>query len=240
VFWRRASDKSTRPSDPSRQSPSEPLTGPTPSATSADAWGVKRGWNEMVAPCYTCLSNIAAPLQYCKLAIPFRPVSFCGQPTATLFGGSPHETCFLKHAAAPDMSLKNSCLQCMAKSKTEETTYLSCTGTPSHAGTAGELTLHVAKQALQADLVLSHTEATGGLPPGRKHVHVHVHPSLGRQLTPSSSDDTAIPRFGLSLASRTGLGTMIVEDDDHGSPGFLACPPACMPAPHTWFAQHLG
>jgi hypothetical protein len=46
--------------------------------------------------------------QYRNIArLLFRPVSFCRQPTAPPSArGSPHETCFLKHAAV-DMSLKS-------------------------------------------------------------------------------------------------------------------------------------
>jgi hypothetical protein len=87
--------------------------------------------------------------------------------------------------------------------------YIPRTGTPFPAGTAGELTL---SRRSQADLLVSHYEATGGLlPPGQIHVLLHVY--LECQLTSTSSVNFAVPLCVLSLASGKALRTMIVEDD---------------------------
>jgi hypothetical protein len=106
----------TSQTDTSRQSPPNShlfLTGPTRSAASArrlghETWLVWKGGALLYRfPEYR--RNIAI-LQ----GLPSRPVSFwicgCGQPTAPPFArGSPHETCFLKHAAV-DMVLEEQVL----------------------------------------------------------------------------------------------------------------------------------
>jgi hypothetical protein len=87
--------------------------------------------------------------------------------------------------------------------------------------------------------VLSHTVATGGLPPGRKHVHVHVHPyPLGVSLLLHQATTQQYRGLGCRSPREQVSGTVVVEDDSHGRPGFLAWPPARMPAPHTWFGLH--
>ena len=138
----------TSQSDTSRQSPSEPLTGPTPSATSAEAWGMKRGWIEVVAPCYTCLPNIAALWQYwqyCKVAIPSCLILNMRSADCSAVLALPARN-LLPQTRSGRHVLEDAVLATHGKEdcKTEENTYLPCTGTPSHAGTAGELTFHVA------------------------------------------------------------------------------------------------
>lgn len=151
---------------------------------------MKRGWYGRVAPCCTGFPNIAAISQYCKVCHPVLSHSESAAVVSRLLHRL-QEAVRTRPASSSTQrstwSLKNRCLRRMAKSymycKTEETTYyFPCAKTPSHAGTAGEFTLHVAGRHGRLTLVLSHTESTGGLLP-TQYMYMYVY--FGRQLTPT-------------------------------------------------------